>query len=574
MRGKKMLKGIPVSPGVAISKALLLQTNTVTTEKKSITKEQIPNEQKKLKTAIEKTEEQLTQLHQQLLESVGEEQAAIMSAHLVLLKDPAFIDEINNQIQNSLIDVSSAVQAAANQFIQIFEAMEDEYMRERATDIKDISNRLIANILGKNNTQSLDTDESFILVSDDLTPSETVTLPRERVEAIVVAKGGKTSHAAILARSLGIPAIMGVGAQLVDEIKTNDTLIIDGSTGEIFVNPDSLQLKEYKKKQQAELVEKKELAKLKDKKAVTSDGIEIELVANIKGPQDAEEVLEQGGEGIGLFRSEFLFMDRNSLPTEEEQYEAYAEVVKKLGNRPVIIRTLDIGGDKHLPYLDLPEEMNPFLGWRAIRISLSRPELFQVQLRALLRASAHGKVKIMFPMISHLEQIQEVKRILEETKKQLTDENIAFDPNVEIGVMIEIPSACLIADELAKEVDFFSIGTNDLVQYTLAVDRMNEQITDLYDHFHPAVLRLIKMVIDASHRNNIWTGMCGEMAGDLQATEILLGLGLDEFSVSPTLIPRVKHQLSQLSTEEAKKVAEKVLQLGTPAEVLENLRSS
>ncbi|MCH5586451.1 phosphoenolpyruvate--protein phosphotransferase [Shimazuella sp. AN120528] len=569
-----MLKGIPVSPGVAISKALFLQNSTVNTEKKSITKEQIALEQKKLETALEKTEEQLTELHQQLLESVGEEQASIMSAHLVLLKDPAFIDEINNHIENDLIDVSSAVQMAADQFVQLFESLDDEYMRERATDIKDIANRLISNILGKNDKQTIDTKEAFILVSDDLTPSETVTLPREQVEAIIVAKGGKTSHAAILARSLGIPAIMGVGDQLANEVKTGDNLIIDGSTGKIYINPESSLIHKYQEKQQEEKAEKEELAKLKDKKATTRDGNEIELVANIKGPQDAEEVLQQGGEGIGLFRSEFLFMDRTSLPSEEEQYEAYSQVVKKLGNRPVIIRTLDIGGDKHLPYLDLPEEMNPFLGWRAIRISLSRPELFQVQLRALLRASAHGKVRIMFPMISHLEQIQEVKRILEETKKQLTAENIAFDPEIEIGVMIEIPSACLIADELAKEVDFFSIGTNDLVQYTLAVDRMNEKITDLYDHFHPAVLRLIKMVIDASHRHNIWTGMCGEMAGDLQATEILLGLGLDEFSVSPTLLPRVKHQLLQLSTEKAKQVAEKTLSLGTSKEVLEYITAS
>jgi phosphotransferase system enzyme I (PtsI) len=407
------------------------------------------------------------------------------------------------------------------------------------------------------------------LVSDDLTPSETVTLPRDRVKAIIVAKGGKTSHAAILARSLGIPAIMGIGEQLAIEVATGDSLIIDGSTGEIFINPDAALISAYEEKQKEEQKEKKQLALLKDRKAVTKDGTPIELVANIKGPQDAEEVLEQGGEGIGLFRSEFLFMDRSSLPSEEEQYEAYSEVVKNLGGKPVIIRTLDIGGDKHLPYLDLPEEMNPFLGWRAIRISLSRPALFQTQLRALLRASAHGKVRIMFPMISNLEQIQEVKRILEETKKQLADESIAFDPDIEIGVMIEIPSACLIADELAKEVDFFSIGTNDLVQYTLAVDRMNEHISDLYDHFHPAVLRLIKMVIDASHRNGIWTGMCGEMAGDLHATEILLGLGLDEFSVSPTLLPKIKHQLLQLSMEKAQQVAQHALSLGTPAEVQE-----
>jgi phosphotransferase system enzyme I (PtsI) len=569
-----MLKGIPVSPGVAISEALFLQSSTITTDKRSITQEEIASEQYKLEAGITKTEKQLTELHQQLLDSVGEEQASIMSAHLVLLRDPMFIEEINNLIKNELIDVTSAVQTAANQFVQIFESMDDEYMRERATDIKDIANRLITNILGKNNQSSIDAEGSFILVSEDLTPSETVTLPKNRVEAIVVAKGGKTSHAAILARSLGIPAIMGVGEKLTNDVKTGDSLIIDGSTGEIFINPNPEQISKYQKKIVQEQEEKTQLAKLKDKKTVTRDGKEIELVANIKGPQDAEEVLQQGGEGIGLFRSEFLFMDRTALPTEDEQYEAYSQVVKKLGNRPVIIRTLDIGGDKHLPYLDLPEEMNPFLGWRAIRISLSRPALFQTQLRALLRASAHGKVRIMFPMISHLEQIQEVKKILESTKEQLKAENIDFDPNIEIGVMIEIPSACLIADELAEEVDFFSIGTNDLVQYTLAVDRMNEHITELYDHFHPAVLRLIKMVIDASHRHNIWTGMCGEMAGDLQATEILLGLGLDEFSVSPTLLPRVKHQLLQLSSEKAKQVAEKALNLSTPKEVLDHAIAS
>jgi phosphotransferase system enzyme I (PtsI) len=564
-----MLKGIPVSPGVAISTALFLESTSITTEKKSITKEEISTEQQKLEVGITQTEEQLTKLHQQLLDSVGEEQASIMSAHLMLLKDPAFIDEINNHIQKDLIDVSSAVQVTVDQFVQIFENIDDEYMRERATDIKDIGNRLIANILGKNEEKTIQPEGSFILVSDDLTPSETVTLPRDRVKAIIVAKGGKTSHAAILARSLGIPAIMGIGEQLAIEVATGDSLIIDGSTGEIFINPDAALISAYEEKQKEEQKEKKQLALLKDRKAVTKDGTPIELVANIKGPQDAEEVLEQGGEGIGLFRSEFLFMDRSSLPSEEEQYEAYSEVVKNLGGKPVIIRTLDIGGDKHLPYLDLPEEMNPFLGWRAIRISLSRPALFQTQLRALLRASAHGKVRIMFPMISNLEQIQEVKRILEETKKQLADESIAFDPDIEIGVMIEIPSACLIADELAKEVDFFSIGTNDLVQYTLAVDRMNEHISDLYDHFHPAVLRLIKMVIDASHRNGIWTGMCGEMAGDLHATEILLGLGLDEFSVSPTLLPKIKHQLLQLSMEKAQQVAQHALSLGTPAEVQE-----
>lgn len=562
-----MLKGIPVSAGVAIAQAMHIQPADTKITKKHIEQTQISPEQEKLEICIHKTEEQLTSMHQQLLNDVGDEQAAIISAHLAMLQDPSFVGEMKQKISNELVDASTAINVVVDQFVQIFQSMEDEYMRERATDISDVGKRLLQNLLGQSTTNFQEMNHAFILVADDLTPSETVSLPRKLVQGIIVAKGGKTSHAAILARSLGIPAIMGVGDSLLTKVKPKDQLVIDGSTGEIFVNPEQSLITTYEAKRETEQTEKEQLAKLKDIKTVTTDGKPIELVANIKGPQDAEDVLNHGAEGIGLFRSEFLFMDRKSLPSEEEQYQAYAEVVRKMGDKPVIIRTLDIGGDKHLPYLDLPQEMNPFLGWRAVRISLSRPELFKTQLRALLRASNHGNVKIMFPMISHLEQIQQVKQILEETKKQLTKDNITFDPNIEIGIMIEIPSACLIADALAKEVQFFSIGTNDLVQYTLAVDRMNERISDLYNHFHPAIIRLIKLVIDASHRQEIWTGMCGEMAGDPLATELLLGLGLDEFSVTHTLIPRIKQKLLQSSTEKAEQVANHVLALDTPQEV-------
>jgi phosphotransferase system enzyme I (PtsI) len=566
-----MLIGIPVSPGVAIDQALWLQSKVFQTTIKPIIQEEVPSELARLQTAIDATSAQLEKLHQKVRSSIGEAEAEIITAHLMMLQDPLFIEKITNYIEQNLIDVTSAVRCAADYFIQLFSTMEDNYMRERVTDIKDITQRLIANIEGKIESTQLKTEKSFILVADDITPSETVSLPKEQVQAIVVAKGGKTSHAAILARSLGIPAIMGVGDQLLSSVHPGDQLIVDGSTGELIIEPTAEQLAQYQQKLSVERQESQKIPVLQKIKPITRDNFPIELFANIESPRDTSEVLAQGGEGIGLFRTEFLFMNRDSLPSEEEQYQAYTSVVTALADKPVTIRTIDIGGDKDLPYLDLPKEANPFLGCRAIRVSLNKPHVFRTQLRALLRASAHGNVRILFPMISHLEQLHEVKQILTETKQQLTAENIAFDPELQIGVMMEVPSAVLIADEIAQEVDFFSIGTNDLVQYTLAVDRMNEKINNLYDHFHPAVLRLIKLIIDAAHRHHLRVGLCGEMAGDLLATEVLLGLGLDEFSVAPTLLPSVKQQILRLSIAEANQTAQHALQLSTVKEITDYL---
>ncbi|SFJ15709.1 phosphoenolpyruvate--protein phosphotransferase [Thermoflavimicrobium dichotomicum] len=564
------LQGIPASQGIAIAKAVVWSGNVESSEEVKIVADEVEREVQRLDQSIEKASEQINELYQQMLESVGEDKAAIMMAHLAFLQDPDFVGEMKRKIETELVDAATAVQQVVKHYVQIFEAMDNEYMRERATDIQDVGKRLIHLLTGRADDGRFQFDEPVIIVADDLAPSETVQLPREFVQGIITAKGGKTSHAAILSRSLGIPAVMGIEASLDGRIQTGDQLIMNGTTGEIWISPDQETLENYKKQLEQEKKRKKQLEQLRDLKAETTDGRQVKLKANLGRPQEVDAVVSSGADGIGLFRSEFLFMDREDLPSEEEQFEAYAEVVKKMDGKPVIIRTLDIGGDKHLPYLGLPEEMNPFLGWRAIRISLDRKDLFKTQLRAILRASAFGKAMIMFPMISHVEQVRQAKSILEEVKTELKQNGIAFDPNVEVGIMIEVPSACLIADALAKEVQFFSIGTNDLVQYTLAVDRMNERIQHLYNYFHPAVLRLIKMVIDASHRHQIWTGMCGEMAGDPLATELLLGLGLDEFSVSANIL-QIKERIRSTSFTEAKKVADHVLNLNTVEEVQQYL---
>ncbi|RAL24277.1 phosphoenolpyruvate--protein phosphotransferase [Thermoflavimicrobium daqui] len=567
---KMKLQGIAASQGIAIAKAVVWSKAVESSDEKQIRPEEVEQEVKRLEQSIEKSTKQLTEIHQQMLSNVGEEEANIMMAHLAFLQDPEFVGEMKRQIKDELLDATSAVQRVVKHFVQMFEAMENEYMRERATDIQDVGKRIINHLTGQTDDMHLQIKEPVIIVADDLTPSETVQLPRQFVLGIVTAKGGKTSHAAILSRSLEIPAVMGAGEEVLEKIQDQDQLIINGSTGEIWIQPDQATLKQYRKRLEQEELLKKELAKLRDLKAETTDGHRVKLKANLGRPTDIDSLLENSPDGIGLFRSEFLFMDRADLPSEEEQFAAYAEVIQKMNGKPVIIRTLDIGGDKHLPYLNLPEEMNPFLGWRAIRISLDQVDLFKTQLRAILRASVHGKALIMFPMISHVEQVQRAKEILEEVKQELQAKGVAFDPSVEVGIMIEIPSSCLIADELAKEVDFFSIGTNDLVQYTLAVDRMNEQIQHLYNYFHPAVLRLIKMVIDASHRHQIWTGMCGEMAGDPLATKLLLGLGLDEFSASANLL-QVKKQIRSTSLADAKKVADHALTFATAEEVQQYL---
>lgn len=567
-----MVKGIPVSAGIAIAPIVRLSQDQPIVYEAAIAASDVRHEQARLAQSIELAREQLEQLRQQTEETLGSEKAAILSAHLSFLDDPAFVGEMNSIIETRLLSASAAVQQVADPFIFLFESMDDAYMRERADDIRDVSRRIIRNLSGSEQSVSFP-EEPFILVAVDITPSETLQLPIQHVRGIATVKGGATSHAAILARSLGIPAVMGVGEQLLSEADAGTLLILDGMSGELFPDPDEEALTHYQEKAAQEQIQRQAYEALKDLPAQTLDGHRVHLMANMAVPEEADALTASGVEGIGLFRSEFLFMDRSTLPDEEEQFRAYKRVAMAFGEKPVIIRTLDVGGDKHLPALALDHEENPFLGFRAIRISLARPELFRVQLRALLRASAFGRLLIMFPMISHMEQLREAKSILEQTKTELRAEGIPFDDDISIGMMMEIPGACLQADAFAKEVQFFSIGTNDLVQYTLAVDRMNAHIADLYSYYHPAVLRLISHVIDASHRAGIWTGLCGEMAGDPLATELLLGMGLDEFSGAASVMPKVKERIRSTTMEQAKRTADHALTLATVKDVVSFLNN-
>jgi phosphotransferase system enzyme I (PtsI) len=439
-------------------------------------------------------------------------------------------------------------------------------MKERAADIKDVGERIVKNILGIS-TDSFIFSEKVIIIAKDLTPSDTAQMDKDKVLAFATDMGGRTSHTAIMARSLEIPAVVGL-VNITDKVQDGDLVVIDGNKGVVYINPDKSILKEYETSKRAYLEYRKQLKELKDLPAETRDKLRrVELSANIGTPRDVKGALENGAEGVGLYRTEFLYMDREALPTEEEQFEAYREVIEKMAPRPIIIRTLDIGGDKKLSYLDMPEELNPFMGWRAIRMCLDRPEILKTQLRAILRASVYGNAKIMYPMVSGSEEVRRANTILNEAKQELKAENISFDENLEVGIMVEIPSAAVTADILAKEVDFFSIGTNDLIQYTIAVDRMNEHISHLYEPLHPAVLRLIRNVIDASHKAGKWTGMCGEMAGDTSATAVLLGMGLDEFSMSASSIPQVKKIIRSLTYEQAKQIAQKALSMDKPEEI-------
>ena len=566
-----MLTGIPVSHGISIAPVVRLTQSAPTAQKPVDAPVDVARELELFDQSIEQTREQLDQLREQTNLQLGPEKAAILSAHLAFLEDPAFVGEMQSLIESQSLDAAAAVEQVADQFISLFESMDDDYIRERADDIRDVSRRLVRNLSGDDSSFSFP-EEPFILVAWDITPSETLQLPIQNVRGIVTAKGGATSHAAILARSLGIPAVMGVGEQLMAEVESGGLLILDGETGELYIQPDRDTLSRYQEKAALEAAERQAYEVMRDLPAETLDGHRVQLAANMAVPEEADALVESGIEGIGLFRSEFLFMDRSSLPDEEEQFQAYKRVTSAFGDKPVIIRTLDVGGDKHLPALALAQEENPFLGFRAIRISLARPALFRVQLRALLRASAFGQLLIMFPMISHLEQLREAKAMLEQAKSELREERISFDENIAVGMMMEIPGACLQADAFAKEVQFFSIGTNDLVQYTLAVDRMNAKIADLYSYYHPAVLRLISNVIEASHRAGIWTGLCGEMAGDPLATKLLLGLGLDEFSGAASVMPKVKERIRSTTLEQAKQLASHALTLSTVEDVVQFLK--
>lgn len=564
-----MLKGIAASPGIEIGKAYVLKEQKVTINRENIADNMVEKEIKRIEEAIAKSKDQLEKIKEKAERELGQDKAEIFGAHLMVLEDPVFLDEIKAKIRETRITAENAVSIVSQNYIEMFNNMEDEYLKERAADVKDVSDRIIKNILGVPIETLANISEKVIVIAKDLTPSDTAQMNKQKVLAFATDMGGRTSHTAIMARSLEIPAVVGL-VDISGQAAAGDVIIVDGNKGVVYINPDEKTLKEYEKLKQDYIKYRQELKQLKDLPGETRDRARrVELSANIGTPKDVKGAMENGAEGVGLYRTEFLYMDRENLPSEEEQFKAYKEVAESMAPRPIIIRTLDIGGDKKLPYLEMPDELNPFLGWRAIRMCLDRPHILKTQLRAILRASHYGNLKIMYPMVSRAEEIRKANAILEEARQELRAEGIPFDENLEVGIMVEIPSAAVIADILAKEVDFFSIGTNDLIQYTLAVDRMNEHISILYEPLHPAVLRLIKNVIDASHKAGKWTGMCGEMAGDVTAAPILLGMGLDEFSMSASSIPQVKKIIRSLSYDEAKQIAEKALSLERPEEIRE-----
>ncbi len=572
-RGGNEMLGIGASPGIAIGKAYVLTHQEIEVNQENIEEDKVLEEIQRFEEAVEKSRKQLQRIKEQAILELGQSQAEIFQAHLLVLEDPEFIGKIKLSIEKEKMNAAYGTQRVMNQFIAAFESMENTYFKERAADIKDVGTRLIKNILGIASQDLASIQEDVLIIAHDLTPSDTAQMNKNKVLGFATDIGGRTSHTAIMARSLEIPAVVGL-KEITQQVQQGDTIILDGLTGKVFINPSKQQLETYQTEKEKYENYRKELEKLKELPAQTLDGHKVEIAGNIGTPKDVEGVLKNGGQGIGLYRTEFLYMNRDTMPTEEEQFQAYKEVLEKMEGKPVIIRTLDIGGDKKLPYLDTPDEMNPFLGWRAIRICLENKEMFKTQLRAILRASIYGQTLIMFPMISGVQEVREAKLVLEEAKKELEDQNIDYDQNIKVGIMVEIPSAAVSADIIAKEVDFFSIGTNDLCQYTLAVDRMNEKISHLYQPLHPAILRLIKNVIDASHKEGIFTGMCGEMAGDAMSTLILLGLGLDEFSMSALSIPQIKKMIRSVSIEQAKQIAQKALYLSTPEEIKEMIKEN
>ena len=566
----EMLKGIAASDGVAVAKAYLLVQPDLSFE--TVTVEDTSAEEARLDAALAASQDELSVIREKAVESLGEEAAAVFDAHLMVLADPEMTGQIKETIRAKQVNAEAALTEVTNMFIAIFESMDDNpYMQERAADIRDVTKRVLANLLGKKLPNPATIDEESIIVAHDLTPSDTAQLNKKFVKAFVTDIGGRTSHSAIMARTLEIAAVLGTN-NITELVKDGDILAVSGITGEVVINPTEEQIAEFKAAGEAYAKQKAEWAQLKDAPTVTADGKHFELAANIGTPKDVEGVNDNGAEAVGLYRTEFLYMDSQDFPTEEDQYEAYKAVLEGMNGKPVVVRTMDIGGDKELPYFDLPKEMNPFLGYRALRISISETgnQMFRTQLRALLRASVHGKLRIMFPMVALLTEFRTAKGILEEEKAKLVAEGVAVADDIEVGIMIEIPAAAMLADQFAKEVDFFSIGTNDLIQYTMAADRMNEQVSYLYQPYNPSILRLINNVIKAAHAEGKWAGMCGEMAGDQTAVPLLVGMGLDEFSMSATSILRTRSLMKKLDTAKMEEYANRALtECSTMEEVLE-----
>ncbi|HEL3623475.1 TPA: phosphoenolpyruvate--protein phosphotransferase, partial [Clostridioides difficile] len=533
-------------------------------EKKSI--DNVEAEIAKLEDAVAVSKEELVKVKEKASEELGAEEAEIFEAHLLVLEDPELIGSAIDKIKTESVNAEYALNEIKEMFVSMFESMDNEYMKERAADIKDVTNRILRHILGIKVVDLSALSEEVVLIAHDLTPSDTATMNKKMVLGFLTDIGGRTSHTAIMSRTLEIAAIVGLN-DITSKVKDGDFVVFNGDTGEVIVNPDEETINKYTELKAKYEDERKALQLLKGKPSVTLDGKHVELAGNIGTPNDIEGLIKNDAEGVGLYRTEFLYMDRDSFPTEEIQYEAYKAVLEGMDGKPIVIRTLDIGGDKELSYLSMEPEMNPFLGYRAIRLCLDRKDIFKTQLRALYRASVHGRLRIMFPMISSLEELLQAKEVVKEVLAELDSEGVAYAKDVEIGMMIEVPSAAVISDVLAKHVDFFSIGTNDLIQYTCAVDRMNQKISYLYNQFNPAVLRLIKTVIDNAHKEGKWAGMCGESAGDQKMIPILLGMGLDEFSMSPISILPARKLITSVKESDMKKLADDVLNMGTAEEI-------
>jgi phosphoenolpyruvate-protein phosphotransferase (PTS system enzyme I) len=557
-----MLQGIPAAPGIAIGHSFLFRGEELVVPYRVIMAENVQEEQERFHDALESTKVQITSIQKNIAEEMGQEHGAIFNAHLMVLDDQTLIGEVIQCIAQSKQNVEAAFQETVSRYIEAFRRIEDRYLRERVADIDDVRKRVLHNLLGKQQTTFSTFSEPVIIVAKNLSPSETAQMSKEHILAFATDIGAMTSHTAIMAKALEIPAVVGLesATQLVQH---GDLLIVDGLRGELHVNPDEETIERYKGQQGRIAVLESDLERLKDLPAETLDAHRVVLAANIEKPFEVASALSHGASGIGLYRTEFFYLNRSDLPAEEEQFQSYKEVVERVSPEPVIIRTLDLGGDKFASQLNLPREMNPFMGWRAIRFCLAHPNLFRAQLRAILRASAFGQLKIMYPMISGLDELQQANTILCSVQDELRVEGVAFDEQIDVGAMIEVPSAAMICDLLAAEVDFFSIGTNDLIQYALAVDRVNAKIAYLYDPAHPAVLRLIKQIIDVGHAHGLWVGLCGEMAGDPILTLLLLGMGLDEFSTSPVLIPEVKRVIRSVEYRQAQALTEAALKLST-----------
>ncbi|MEV2501051.1 phosphoenolpyruvate--protein phosphotransferase [Paenibacillus larvae] len=567
------LRGIAAASGYAMGPAFLLQETEAEIVRRELSPEEAEMEVKRFEAEVNQSIAELEELKVQTEEKMGEEHANIFGTHILVLQDEEYIGRVKEMIQSNRINAEAALEDATQEIVTLFESMDNEYLRERAADIRDVSKRIMNHLLGLEAGGLSQVKDSVVLLAHDLTPSDTAQLDRDKIAGFATNIGGRTSHSAIMARSMEIPAVVGLN-DVTAKVKSGDYVILDGAKGILLINPEESVIASYKELQQKYEARLQKLKKFHDKPSVTADGHLLEIVSNIGNPQDAHAAERSGAEGIGLYRSEFLYMGRQSLPSEEEQFDAYKVVAEIFGSKaPVVIRTLDIGGDKELPYMDLPKEANPFLGYRAIRLCLDRKDIFKTQLRAILRASSFGNIKLMYPMIATMQELREANAILAEVKQELDKENIPYNREMEVGMMIEVPAAALVADQLAREVDFFSIGTNDLVQYTMAADRMNERVSYLTEPFNPAVLRLIRNVINAAHQQGKWAGMCGEMAGNLTAIPLLVGLGLDEFSMSAGSILSARALMSRLNRPEMQKLAEEALNMTSAEEIKQYVES-